>query len=426
MPKRYAQPTVGTLRAQRGAIARLRRFARDRKGGVAPLLAIAALPLLVGTGAAIDFSRAESTKSAMQAAADATALAIVRANAMATAAPDASTFFNAAFNLSGVQNVTVTSNATSGAGGYTVTVTAQGALPTSFMGVIGYSQLAISVSASAYFASAQYGCVMALDTTASSAVSLGGSTTLNLSNCSVYSNSSSATAVSVGGSASLTALSIGTVGGVSASSSNVTLTNGIQTHLGPLTNPYADVQVPSFSGCTDTNVKVKNATTLNPGVYCNGISVNAGATLTLNPGIYYIDRGNFSVNGGGTVTGTGVTLIFTSSTGANYATASINGNAIINLTAPGSGATAGIVIFGDPHAPVGTSISLSGGSSQTFGGAIYAPTGAITYTGGAATSSSCTQIIGDTVTFTGNSSVAINCSSYKTRPFGPTTISLVS
>ena len=46
--------------------------------------------------------------------------------------------------------------------------------------------------------------------------------------------------------------------------------------------------------------------------------------------------------------------------------------------------------------------------------------------GGAATSSSCTQIIGDTVTFTGNSSVAINCSSYKTRPFGPTSLRLAS
>ena len=39
--------------------------------------------------------------------------------------------------------------------------------------------------------------------------------------------------------------------------------------------------------------------------------------------------------------------------------------------------------------------------------------------GGTGTSTSCTQIIGDTVNFTGNSNVANNCSSYKTRPFGP-------
>jgi Flp pilus assembly protein TadG len=413
-------------RSQHPLLAGLMRFACDQRGGVAPLLAIAAVPLLVGTGAAVDFGRAQSAKAVMQAAVDATALAIVRAKAENTAVPDATSFFNAAFSLSGVQTITVKSNVTSSNGGYTASLTAQGQLPTSFMGVIGYSQLTIGVNASAYSSNNQAGCVMALNKTAASAISLGGSTTVNLSNCSLFSNSSSDTAVSVGGSASLTALSIGAVGGVSAGTSNVTLTHGIQAHIGAISNPYADVTVPTFSGCTDTNVRVKSATTLSPGVYCNGISVNAGGALTLNPGIYYIDRGNFSVNGGGTVTGTGVTLIFTSSTGMNYATATINGNASINLTAPSSGSTAGIVIFGDPNAPVGTAINLSGGSTQAFGGAIYAPTGAITYTGGASTSSSCTQIIGDTVTFTGNSSVAINCSSYKTRPFGPVMSTLIS
>ncbi len=108
------------------------------------------------------------------------------------------------------------------------------------------------------------------------------------------------------------------------------------------------------------------------------ITVNSGATLTLNPRIYYLDRGTFSVNGGGTMTGTGVTLIFTSSTGTNWASANINGNASVNVTAPNSGSTEGIVLFMDPNAPTGTSLNLSGGSTQTFGGAIYPPTGALT------------------------------------------------
>jgi hypothetical protein len=45
----------------------------------------------------------------MQAAADATALAIIRADAQSLTAPDASSFFNAALNLTGQQNVAVTS-----------------------------------------------------------------------------------------------------------------------------------------------------------------------------------------------------------------------------------------------------------------------------------------------------------------------------
>jgi hypothetical protein len=207
---------------------------------------------------------------------------------------------------------------------------------------------------------------------------------------------------------------------------NVTLTDGASSNLSALRDPYADVEVPSYNGCKETNLNVKTTVTIDPGVYCNGLTVNAGANLTLNPGVYFIDRGTFSVNGGATVSGKGVTIIFTSSTGNNWANLTINGNATVNLTAPIGGPTAGLVIFGDPKMTVGTTFKLNGGSSQVFGGAIYVPEGAVSYSGGASTSTSCTQIIGDTVAFSGNSNVAINCSSYNTKPFGPTVIKLLS
>jgi hypothetical protein len=93
----------------------------------------------------------------------------------------------------------------------------------------------------------------------------------------------------------------------------------------------------------------------------------------LDPGIYYLDQGSFTVNGGATITGTGVTLVFTSSTGSNYATANINGGATVSLTAPTSGPLAGIAFYGDPNMPVGKvggsgtisalSVSVTGGVS---------------------------------------------------------------
>lgn len=401
-------------------------LAVDRQAGVLPLLAIAAVPLTLSVGAAVDYSRATASKAAMQAALDSTALSIVRAIAVGSTPQDAQTLFDALFTRADVSNPVVGSSTSNTGGNATASLSAQGTVNTAFMRLAGVSQMTIRVTASASAQTETNGCVMALSKSAANAISLGGSTNVSLSSCSLYSNSTSSTAVSIGGSAYVSAEMIGAVGGVSASSSNVNLTDGISTGLLPVTDPYADVQVPSFSGCTDTSVKVKSDITIDPGVYCNGISINAGATLTLNPGVYYLDRGSLDINGGGSIVGSGVTLIFTSSTGMNYATANINGNATVNLTAPSSGPTAGLVLFGDRNAPIGTSISLGGGSSQTFGGAVYAPTAAITYSGGASTSSSCTQIIGDTVTFTGNSSVAINCSSYKTRPFGLTTIRLSS
>jgi Flp pilus assembly protein TadG len=401
-------------------------FKNDQRGSLAVLFAVGAVPLIALVGASVDYSRALASKSAMQGAADATALAVAKQIQIGSNSPDATVMFNAVFSRPDVQLTSVSSNVASSANGSTISVSASGSISTSFLRILGYQSIPLQANSVATETTQTDGCVLALDSSVDSAVSMGGSTNVNLANCSVYSDSNSTTALNISGSATLSADSIGAVGGVSISSSNVTTADGIWTHLQGLVDPYADVQMPSYSGCTQNNLNVKTTQTIDPGVYCNGIGVNAGATLTLTPGLYFIDRGAFSVNGGGTVSGTGVTLIFTSSTGSNWADLTINGNAVVNLTAPISGPTAGLVVFADRGTPVGTSFKLNGGSSQIFGGAIYAPTGAISYSGGASTSTSCTQIVGNTVSFSGNSDVAVNCSSYQTRPFGATSLRLSS
>jgi hypothetical protein len=156
------------------------------------------------------------------------------------------------------------------------------------------------------------------------------------------------------------------------------------------------------------------------------MKLNAGAEVTLTAGIYYLDGGDLTVNGGATLTGDGVTLVFTSKNRNGYATASINGNATVNLKPPKSGGTAGIVIFGDRQMPTGTSFTFNGGATQYLGGAIYLPKGAVSFSGGASTSTSCTQLIGNTITFTGNSGFALNCNNYGTKPFSPLVVKLTT
>jgi len=56
----------------------LRRFFNDPKGNVAILFAIAVVPIIGAMGAAIDYSMANAQRTAMQAAIDATALALVK------------------------------------------------------------------------------------------------------------------------------------------------------------------------------------------------------------------------------------------------------------------------------------------------------------------------------------------------------------
>jgi len=393
----------------------LARFWKNRRGSVAPLFAIVAVPLMGAVGAAVDYSRANAARTAMQAALDATALSLAEG---AQSVDQAQPTFNALFTQPEVQNLSVSGGATNDSNATSINLTASGSVATEFMGLMGIPSLTLTARSTAVQTRDSSGCVLALDPTVSAAVSLGGSTNVSLNSCSVYSNSNAAASISAGGSATLSTQSIGTVGKVSLSGANVTTTDGVRTGLAPLPDPYSDVALPSFTGCAATNLNVNSNTTISPGVYCKGISVNAGATLTLNPGIYYLDQGGLSVNGGGTITGQGVTLVFTSSTGKNWATATVNGDATVNLTAPIGGPTAGIVIFGDRQIPTGTAFKFNGSASQSIGGAIYVPTGAISYSGGTGTSTSCTQIIGDTVNFTGNSNVANNCSSYKTRPFG--------
>ena len=288
-----------------------------------------------------------------------------------------------------------------------------------------WSSDAVTISARAVAISTpSKGCVLALDGTASAAVSVQGSTTIALSGCDLIANSNHATALDMGGSSLLSARMVAVVGGVSGASS-ITTTNGLKTHAPPAADPYASADFPSFGACNHKNFTSKTTETINPGVYCGGIQLNSGAVVTMNPGIYYLDGGDLKVNGGSSLKGSGVTIVFTSSTGSNHATAAINGGASIHLTAPAAGPTAGIVFFGDRTMPTNTAFNINGGSDQVFGGAVYLPKASLNYSGGAAATTQCTQIIANRVNFSGGASLAVNCAGYGTEDIGTGTASLV-
>lgn len=401
-------------------------FFRDRKGSVTPLLALSIIPLVGSVGAAVDYSRGNAARTAMQAALDATAIMLARQSQQnSEPTQNATSYFNANFSHPEVHNVQVNATSSPVAGGTSFNLSATGSLAADFLSLLGIPTLNLSVNSGAVAVSDGLGCVLSLNRSAAGAITAQGSTSVNLNGCSLYDNSDSPTALTVGGSATLSALSIGVVGDISGSA-GITTTQGIRTHVGWVEDPYSYDSFPNFFACTEQNFTAKSAVTINPGVYCGGMKLNAGANVTLNPGIYYLDGGSLTVNGGATLSGSGVTLVFTKKNSSSYATAVINGSATVNLTPPKSGPTAGIVVFGDRGIPVGTTFKFNGGATQYLGGAIYVPTGAITYAGGAGTSTSCTQIIGDTVSFTGNSSLAINCSSYGTKPFSPLVVKLTS
>lgn len=401
----------------------LHHFHHDERGSYVTAAALLAPTLAGFMGLGVEYGVWVHRHQAIQSAADSAAMSaavgyavnssdvVAQANAVAA---------NYGFSPNAA-NVSIVVNRPPQSGQYAgnsraVEVVISQTLTRLFSAVWTSAPLAISARSTAMTPDAD-GCTLALNATASGAASAGGSTRVVLNGCSLFVNSSSDSALTVGGSASLFADAVGVVGGVSGNA-GITTTQGISTGQGAIQDPYANVQLPSFSGCDQNNYSTHDTVTINPGVYCGGIKLTAGAVVTMNPGTYIINRGDLTVNGGAALTGTGVTLVFTSSTGNQWPTVTINGNAVVNITAPKTGSMAGFVVFADRRIPVGTNFKFTGGSTQYLGGAVYAPTTAINYAGGSTSGSTCTQLIGDTLVFTGNSNLAVDCSQYNTKPIG--------
>src|SRR5438552_18703729 len=66
----------------------------------------------------------------------------------------------------------------------------------------------------------------------------------------------------------------------------------------PEPDPFASLQPPTYSGCDHSGlVRVHNATTsLNPGTYCAGITVDGSSHVTFNPGLYIGSGGDFKIS----------------------------------------------------------------------------------------------------------------------------------
>jgi Flp pilus assembly protein TadG len=146
-------------------------FAGARGGNVALTFAMATLPIIGGVGAAVDFSRANSIKTAMQAALDSTALMLSKEAATATASQlqtDATNYFKALFNRADAPNPTITASYTA-SGGSTIVVNGSVAMATKFLGVLGYNSLTINSSSTTTWGSTRLRVALVLDNTGSMA-----------------------------------------------------------------------------------------------------------------------------------------------------------------------------------------------------------------------------------------------------------------
>ena len=148
----------------------LLRFLQDRRGAVAPMFGLLVVPMVGLAGAAVDYSRANSVRTAMQAALDATALALskdVTNLSSSQMTQKANDYFTANFHRPEATSISITPTYT--ANPSTLTVTGTGSITTSFMKIMGVPSIAINSTATVTWGMTRLRVALVLDNTGSMA-----------------------------------------------------------------------------------------------------------------------------------------------------------------------------------------------------------------------------------------------------------------
>jgi hypothetical protein len=192
--------------------------------------------------------------------------------------------------------------------------------------------------------------------------------------------------------------------------------------------------VPSFGGCDVTarlNLGRNDTDPLDPGVYCNDVTLGSQSNITFNDGVYIFDGADLTINAQADAYGENVTFIFTNSSNPDSpGQLQINGSADVELHAPTTGDYKDVLFMRDPDAAdVAGSNSerwIINGSAHTWmNGAIYAPGVEVEITGNGDPSGGCFVIVAGVVTFSGSSSVFMNCATSGQELAGIITTQLV-
>jgi len=401
---------------------------RSRRGSTIVVFALVAGTLLAMVGLVLDGGYAYFERRSAQVAADsaayAGALEILHANRTWI---DQSARDDAALNGYDDQDpaiaVRVENPPTSGVAigdNNSVEVIVEREIPTSLMRIVGRRSVTVRARAVAGV-TADRGelCVLALNPTASGAITVSGAAALNAPNCEVVTNSTANDAIVANGggciNSSVTTYGTGqgTAGGYTANGQiclNPAPVGGIprpdpHAHLAAIEPKPGDYPARN-AGKGKNGLKItgkeQQPVLLQPGYYAGGIHMTGGE-VRLAPGMYVVD--GFTANGNVTIKGDGVTVF---NTGAQKGAISIAGGAQLALTAPNDTANPyNNILFWNSSTiscanPNQCDARINGTSDSVVDGVLYFPTVQLTYAG-VQTTNNFTQIVADTLKFTGTS-----------------------
>jgi Flp pilus assembly protein TadG len=430
---------------------------QDRRGAFAPMAALV-ITAMLGFGAlAIDMGFNYYTRNKLQVTADSSALA---GASQLEFLPDQTPMVTEALdyadkNMAAADYGTVLAAADVVAGNWdpdtrtftagldpmnaVMTTTRQqeaagNAVPAFLGGIAGFSSYDITASAIATYGVGEDlfpgGCIMALSEDEEDAFYIFGTATITATDCSIEVASTADCAMHAHGTPTITR-----VEGESTSGINVSGTYCQQgtvdidpppteEYAGEIQDPYRNTD-PCEEGlncdapCDFTEASFEGSATIQPGVYCGGISWTGNGTATLEPGDYIIREGALDIGANVALDGDAGVGFYLQGSGS---VVDFGGTADITLTAQDNGsALDGFIFFEAPKDPK-ESHTLRGTNGGSYEGVLYF-TGDVEMKGtadGGLAESDCTVLIASTVYFNGTTGLNADstCSGFDGPPAG--------
>lgn len=344
----------------------LLKFLRDRSGNLGVMSALLLVPLFGAVGLAVDYTGALRMQSVLQNAADASVLA-------AAATPGKEQTVSHGFlaghlgadAIEGKYDVSVEGNL--------VSVNARGDYKTTFIHILGIGSVPLAVQAKAMRSAGSSACILILDPDKADALKIINANAV-ASDCGFQVNSANsqrAFYIDNGGKFSAPLVAVHGKSKVSGKMLSPAPVDGSPVIADPLQTMAEPV--PSTTACTsnglktiDTQVKL----TINPGVYCGGLTLNASDDVTFKPGIYTFRGGPLTLNTSARLLGAGVLFYFED----EQSPLLMNGSAIMQISAPTTGPHAGILMFqGRKAINADIQFRINTAAGSFYDGTIYLP-----------------------------------------------------
>ncbi len=372
-------------------IANLRRLAGRREGNVAIMFGLGAIPLVVGAGIAVDAARAYGVKTQLEAALDASALAVGSSTGLTSAQLQArlQNYFNANYPNAAIptQNISVSMTDPTQE---VVTVSASATVPMTFLELVGINNVQVAASSQITKGTNALELALVLDNTGSMMCGDGFPSTCNTPSHisalktdgqsivdTLFADSVDPTKLKIAVVPYVTAVNVGNAlcsGPKNCSNIATDCSGDFVTDAGdPIYNPSTAVVLPAatFTGNTSrysttiTNVS-PSPSSLPAGIPISGYGIPNGATVTsVTASSITISRNATNSSAGDTLSVTG--LLGTTTRGSTTVTIVYPPASTIAALAPGEVVTGtGVGVANSFGYPVSTSISAANTGGNTI------------------------------------------------------------